>query len=65
MICVYKIQHPDYDEEKVDIYEMTRFFIAMHKESSFFLDEVPFTKARAGICKLVFLFDSSFLIIVN
>ena len=42
----YKKHHPDYDEERVDIYEMTRFFIAMHKGSSFFLDEVPFTKAR-------------------
>ena len=40
----YKKHHPDYDEEEIDIYEMTRFFIAMHKGSSFFLDEVPFTK---------------------
>ena len=41
----YKRHHPGYDEEKIDIYEMTKFFIAMHKGSSFFLDEVPFTKA--------------------
>ena len=41
----YKKHHPDYDEEKIDIYEMTKFFIAMHKGSSFFLDEAPFTRA--------------------
>ena len=42
----YEKHHPGYDEKKIGIYEMTRFFIAMHKGSSFFLDEVPFTKAR-------------------
>ena len=41
----YKKHHPGYDEEEVNIYEMTKFFISMHKGSSFFLDEVPFTKA--------------------
>ena len=41
----YKKHHPGYDEKKITIYEMTRFFIAMHKGSSFFLDEVPFTRA--------------------
>ena len=38
----YKKHHPSYDEQKICTYEMTRFFIAMHKGSSFFLDEVPF-----------------------
>ena len=38
----YKKHHPGYDEEEVNIYEMTRFFISMHKGSSFFLDEDPF-----------------------
>ena len=38
----YEKHHPGYDETKVDIYEMTKFFIKMHKGSSFFLDEVPF-----------------------
>ena len=33
---------PDFDDEKADIYQMTHFFIQMHKGSSFFLDEVPF-----------------------
>ena len=41
----YEKHHP-YDRNKIDIYEMTRFFIAMHKGSSFFLDEVPFTAER-------------------
>ena len=34
--------HPNFDEEKVDIYKMTLFFIKMHKGSSFFFDEVSF-----------------------
>ena len=38
----YQKHHPDFDETKVDIYEMTHFFIIMHKGSSFCLDEVPF-----------------------
>ena len=38
----YRKHHPDYDETKVDIYEMTLFFVAMHKKASFFFDEVPF-----------------------
>ena len=38
----YKKHHPKFDEKKVDIYEMVLFFIKMHKESSFFFDEVPF-----------------------
>ena len=37
----YQRHHPNFDEEKIDIYEMARFFIEMHKGSSFFLDEVP------------------------
>ena len=44
----YKEHHPNYDEVKIDIYEMTRFFIAMHKGSSFFLDEVPFIGNEYG-----------------
>ena len=38
----YRKHHPDFDEMKVTIYEMTLFFIQMNKGSSFFLDEVPF-----------------------
>ena len=38
----YLKHHPDFDEEKINIYEMTKFFIGMHQGSSFFLDEVPF-----------------------
>ena len=38
----YRKHHPDFDEKKVTIYEMTQFFIQMNKGSSFFLDEVPF-----------------------
>ena len=39
----YRKHHQDY--KKVDIYEMTLFFVEMHNGSSFFFDEVPF------ICK--------------
>ena len=38
----YRKHHPGFDENKVNIYDMTLFFIQMHKGSSFFLDEVPF-----------------------
>ena len=38
----YRKHHPNLNEEKVDIYEMTLFFVQMHKRSSFFFDEVPF-----------------------
>ena len=38
----YRKHHPDFEEEEVDIYEMTLFFVEMHKLSSFFFDEVPF-----------------------
>ena len=38
----YRKHHPDFDEKKVTIYEMTQFFIQMNKGASFFLDEVPF-----------------------
>ena len=38
----YLNHNSNFDEEKVDIYQMTHFFIQMHKGSSFFLDEVPF-----------------------
>ena len=38
----YRKHHPDFNEEEVDIYEMTLFFVEMHKRSSFFFDEVPF-----------------------
>ena len=38
----YRIHHPEFDETKVDIYEMARFFIEMHMRSSFFFDEFPF-----------------------
>ena len=46
----YEKHHPGYDRDKIDIYEMTRFFISMHKGSSFFLDEVPFIGDE--LCKL-------------
>ena len=50
----YLKHHPDYDEENVKIYEMTKFFIRMHQGSSFFLDEVPFIgKSIGGKCKLI------------
>ena len=38
----YRKHHPDFNEEEVDIYEMTLFFVEMQKRSSFFFDEVPF-----------------------
>ena len=38
----YEKHHPGFEEEKVDIYKMTNFFIKMHPGSSFFLDELPF-----------------------
>ena len=38
----YRKHHPDFNEKEVDIYEMTLFFVEMHKRSSFFFDEVPF-----------------------
>ena len=44
----YRKHHPDFNEAEVDIYEMTLFFVEMHKRSSFFFDEVPFIK---GKCK--------------
>ena len=47
----YEKNNPDYDEKKIDIYEMTRFFISMHKGSSFFLDEVPFTAKKHYLYK--------------
>ena len=45
IIDFYRKHHPwmrKIDEQTVDIYVMTQFFIQMHKGSSFFLDEVPF-----------------------
>ena len=64
----YKRHHPNFKEEKIDVYEavhevniydMTYFFISMHQGSSFFLDEVPFiyyfSKLRSvNICKSIF-----------
>ena len=44
----YRKHHPNFKEEEVDIYEMTLFFVAMHRRSSFFFDEVFFIK---GECK--------------
>ena len=41
----YRKHHPDFNENEVDIYEMTLFFVKMHKRSSFFFDEVPFIKS--------------------
>ena len=38
----YRKHHPDFNENEVDIYEMTLFFVEMHRRSSFFFDEVPF-----------------------
>ena len=40
----YRKHHSDFDDERVNIYEMCRFFFQMHKGCSFFLDEVPFIK---------------------
>ena len=47
----YRKHHPDYNERKVDIYEMTLFFVAMHRKSSFFFDEVPFVLGHGGKIK--------------
>ena len=47
----YGKHHPDFDEKKVTIYEMTRFFIQMNKGSSFFLDEVQFISLQKYISK--------------
>ena len=38
----YRKHHPDFNEDDVDIYQMTLFFVEIHKRSSFFFDEVPF-----------------------
>ena len=51
----YKKHHPGYNETDVDIYEMTKFFIKMHKGSSFFLDEVPIT-SNLRKCKSLFMY---------
>ena len=45
----YRKYHADFDEKKVNIYEMAQFFIRMHHRSSFFFDEVPFIQIG---CKL-------------
>ena len=47
----YRKHHPDFDEKKVTIYEMTQFFIQMNKGSSFFLDEVPFISLKGYVSK--------------
>ena len=44
----YLKHHPDCDDTKVDIYEMALFFVARHKKSSFFFDEVPFVFGHGG-----------------
>ena len=49
----YRKHHPDFDEKKVTIYEMTQFFIQMNKGSSFFLDEVPFISLRGYSSKSI------------
>ena len=38
----YRKHHRDFNAAEIDIYEMTLFFVEMHKRSSFFFDEVPF-----------------------
>ena len=44
----YRKHHPNLNEVKVDVYEMTLFFVQMHKRSSFFFDEVPFIALHDG-----------------
>ena len=48
----YLRYHPEYDDTTydmdVEIYEMTHFFIAINKGSSFFLDEVRFILEKEG-----------------
>ena len=40
----YRKHHADFDDERVNIYESSHFFIQMHKGCSFFFDEVPLIK---------------------
>ena len=47
----YRKHNPGFDENKVDIYNITHFFIQMHQGSSFFLDEVPFITCDG--CKII------------
>ena len=44
----YREHHPDFKDKEVDIYEMTLFFVGMHKRSSFFFDEVPLIADKEG-----------------
>ena len=45
----YRKHHPDFDEGEVDVYEMSLFFVEMHKGSSFFFDEIPvITNIQSG-----------------
>ena len=56
----YRKHHPDFNEKEVDIYEMTLFFVEMHKRSSFFFDEIPFiaqfTYGKLHSCYILFRF---------
>ena len=40
--------YPNFNEKKIDIYDMSLFFIQMNKGSSFFFDEVPVISYQYG-----------------